>query len=133
MKKSDIKNGMHVITKGGEEYIIINDVYAPKQIDDNHTANVIMINLDCGWMNFDQYDNDLRFYDNPQDIDEDDWQYDIEEVYVPKYYAYTFSSVRDKNHQDDFIRLWKRGIKKMTKAEIEAELGYEIEIVDDED
>lgn len=130
MKKSEIANGMHVITKNGEEYIIMSDVYAPKQIDDDNTASIVMLSLDCGWMNFDQYDDDLCFRDKPSEVDEDDWLYDIEEVYVPKYYAWTLESVLKEKNKNDFIRLWKRSVKKMTKAEIEAKLGYEIEIVD---
>ena len=126
MKKSDIKNGMHVITKGGEEYVVVSDVYAPCQIDNGNTAKVAMLGLNGGWMNLDQYGEEC---DKPSDIEEDDWQYDIEEVYAPKYYTYTFESVKQFKH--DFTRLWKRGVKTMTKAEIEAELGYEIEIVED--
>lgn len=130
MKKSDIKNGMHVITKGGEEYVIVSDVYAPCQIDDGNTAKITMLGLKGGWMNLDQYDEEsLCYRDESSYINEDDWQYDIEEVYVPKYYTYTFESVKSK-YEHDFIRLWKRGVKTMTKAEIEAELGYEIEIID---
>ena len=128
MKKSDIKNGMHVITKGGEEYVVVSDVYAPCQIDNGNTAKVAMLGLNGGWMNLDQYGEEC---DKPSDIEEDDWQYDIEEVYAPKYYTYTFESVKQFKH--DFTRLWKRGVKTMTKAEIEAELGYEIEIVESED
>ena len=133
MKKSDIKNGMHVITKYGDEYIIMNDIYAPKQIEDNNTAKVVMLGIDCGWMNFDQYDDDLCFRDTVDEVDDDDFQYDIDEVYVPKYYAWTLESVLKEKNKNDFIRLWKRGVKKMTKAEIEEELGYEIEIVESED
>lgn len=130
MKKSEIKNGMHVITKDGSEYVIISDVYAPCQIDNGNTAKVAMLGLKGGWMNLDQYDEEsLCFRDKPSEIEEDDWQYDIEEVYAPKYYTYTFESVQSKD-KHDFTRLWKRGVKKMTKAEIEAELGYEIEIID---
>ena len=129
MNKSDIKNGMHVITKGGEEYVVVSDVYAPCQIDDGNTAKVAMLGLNGVWMNLDQYgEESLCFRDKPSDIEEDDWQYDIEEVYAPKYYTYTFESVKQFKH--DFTRLWKRGVKTMTKAEIEAELGYKIEIVD---
>jgi hypothetical protein len=130
MNKSDIKNGMHVITKDGSEYVVISDVYAPCQIADENTAKVAMLGLHGGWMNLDQYDEEsLCFRDKPSYIKEDDWQYDIEEVYAPKYYSYTFESVKSKT-KNDFIRLWKRGVKKITKEEIEAILGYEIEIVD---
>ena len=137
MKKSDIRNGMHVITKGGEEYIIMSNVYALKQINDNNTAKVAMLSLDGGWMNFDQYDNDLCFRDTEEEACDDDYLYDIEEVYAPNYYSWTFESVLKEKNKNDFTRfftrLWKRGVKKMTKAEIEAELGYEIEIVESED
>ena len=130
MKKSEIKNGMHVITKGGEEYVIVSDVYAPCQIDDGNTAKVAMLGLNGGWMNLDLYNEEsLCFRDNSLNIDEDDWQYDIEEVYAPKYYTYTFESVKSKD-KHDFTRLWKRGVKQMTKAEIETALGYKIEIID---
>ena len=133
MKKSDIKNGMHVITKSGDEYIIMSDIYAPKQIEDNNTVKVVMLGIDGGWMNFDQYDDDLCFRDKPSEVDEDDWLYDIDEVYAPKYYAWTLESVLKEKNKNDFTRLWKRGVKKMTKAEIEEALGYEIEIVEGED
>ena len=122
MKKSDIKNGMHVITKDGSEYIIMSDIYASKQIEDGNTAKVVMLGIDGGWMNFDQYDDDLCFRDT--------FLYNIDEVYVPKYYAWTLESVLEERNKNDFTRLWKRGVRKMTKAEIENLVGYKIEIVD---
>ena len=128
MKKSEIKNGMHVITKSGEEYIIMSGIYAPKQIEEHNTAKVVMLGLDGGWMNFDQYNNDLCFHSNIEN--EDDYLYDIDEVYIPNYYCWTLESALESTNKNDFTRLWKRDVKKMTKAEIEAELGYEIEIVD---
>ena len=125
MKKSDIKNGMHVITKGGEEYVIVSvSAVYPSQIEKAHT---IMANIDGGWMNFDKYTNDLRCESGNSD-------YDIKAVFEPKYYSATLMSVRSNYDYDkyNFIKLWERPtVKKMTKAEIEAELGYEIEIVED--
>lgn len=132
MNKSDIKNGMHVITKYGDEYVIMSNIYAPNQIKENNTAKTVMLGLDGGWMNFDKYDDDWCFRDTVDEEDDDDFQYDIDEVYVPKYYTWTLESVLEERNKNDFIRLWKR-VKKMTKAEIEAELGYEIEIVESED
>ena len=132
MKKSDIKNGMHVITKYGDEYVIMSNIYAPNQIKENNTAKTVMLGLDGGWMNFDKYDDDLCFRDTVDEEDDDDFQYDIDEVYIPKCYTWTLESVLEERNKNDFIRLWKR-VKKMTKAEIEAELGYEIEIVESED
>ena len=133
MKKSEIKNGMHVITKDGSEYIIMSNIYAPKQMEDNNTSNVVMLGIECGWMNFDQYDDDLCFRDTVDEVCDDDFLYDIDEVYAPKYYAWTLKSVLEEKNKNDFIRLWKRDVKTMTKAEIEAELGYEINIIESED
>ena len=136
MKKSEIKNGMHVITNNGNEYIIISGIEAYKQIEDTNTANTVMIQLDgSGWMPFDDYDDDLCYHD--PEGDEDDWDidryYDIKAVYTPQYYSWTLLSVYDKSFiSDKFIKVWERPRKKMTKAEIEKELGYGIEIVDDE-
>ena len=135
MKKSDIKNGMHVITNDGTEYIIISGVEAQSQIRDGNTADIIMVQVnDDGWMPFDDYDDDLRYHDPEGDEydDEEDRCYDIKEVYSPLCYAWTLSSVHNKpiTYVDKFAKVWERPRKKMTKAEIEKELGYAIEIVD---
>lgn len=130
MKKSDVKNGMHVITNENTEYVIISGVEAQGQINDNNTADIIMIQLDGdGWMPFDDYDDDLHYHDPEGDeYDEEDDIYDIKAVYAPKYYAWTCASI--VKYDDKFIKMWERPIaKKMTKAEIEKELGYEIEII----
>ena len=125
MKKSNIKNGMHVITNNGDEYIVISNVGAQNQTT---TCKIAMINLSNGWMPLDEYDDNLCYRGD----DDDDRDYDIKEVYAPKYYANTFESVKDFTNKHKFVKLWERPIpKKMTKAEIEAELGYEIEIVED--
>ena len=132
MKKSEIKNGMHVITRSGDEYVIVSDIYAQGQIDDHNTSDVLMLLIgDYGWMKFDEYNEDLTFHDEDGDgyeWDDTDREYDIVEVYTPKYYIYTLASITTDG--DKFTRLWKRDVKKMTKREIEKELGYEIEIVD---
>ena len=128
MKKSDIKNGMHVITKDGSEYIIMSNVGAQNQTT---TCEIAMINLSNGWMPFDEYDDNLRHIDDDDDRDD---SYDIKEVYAPKHYADTVISVLSRINKCKFVKLWERPIpKKMTKAEIEAELGYEIEIIESED
>lgn len=129
MKKSDIKNGMHVITNDGTEYVIISGIEASEQ--NVNTAKTVMVQFNGnGWMSFDEYDDNLRYHDPDGDEYDEDKLYDIKTVYTPRYYSYTLSSVH--NNIFDFYKVWERPIaKKMTKAEIEAELGYEIEIVED--
>lgn len=130
MKKSDIKNGMHVITNDGTEYVIISDVEAFEQ--NVNTAKTIMVQFNGqGWMPFDEYDEDLHYHDPDGDEDEydEDGLYDIKAVYVPRYYSYTLASVSSSIF--DFAKVWERPKrKKMTKIDIEKELGYEIEIID---
>ena len=124
MKKSDIKNGMHVITNGGEEWVIINNVEAQEQ---TQTSNTIMVRIGVdGWMPFDDYNDDLSYTSNNSGYED---YFDIKEVYAPRFYAYVTSSIYE--YKGEFIKVWERPIvKKMTKAEIEAELGYKIKIVD---
>jgi hypothetical protein len=127
MKKSDIKNGMHVITNDGTEYIIISGIEAYEQ--KVNTANIIMVQLDGGWMALDDYDDDLHYHDPEGDEYNEDKLYDIKTVYAPRYYSWALSSIY--KNPTDFAKVWERPItKKMTKAEIEKELGYEIEIID---
>jgi hypothetical protein len=126
MKKSDIKNGMHLITDSGDEYIVVGDVYAPKQDTQSKT---VLVSLSHGWMSLEDYDDNLRCCDDDGSY-VDYGSFDVKEVYAPKFYKDMFDSV--KYNKDEFIKLWERHIaKKMTKAEIEEELGYEIEIVED--
>lgn len=132
MKKSDIKNGMHVITNDGTEYVVISGVEAQGQIDNHNTADIVMVQVSGnGWMPFDEYDDDLHYHDPEGDEDDDDDDiYDIKIVYAPRYYSCVLSSIYKSPHR--FIKMWERSVsivKKMTKADIEKELGYEIEIV----
>lgn len=132
MKKSDIKNGMHVITNNGNEYIIISGIEADKQIEETNTANIIMVQLDGnGWMPFDDYDDDLCYHDPEDDESDYDKYYDIKTVYAPRFYAWTLISINEYS-KDKFTKVWERPRKKMTQTDIERELGYEIEIIDDE-
>jgi hypothetical protein len=125
MQKSDIKNGMHVITNNGEEWVILSDIYAPSQIRSNNTAYTIMANINGeGWMNFDKYTSDLRC--NSKNFD-----YEIQAVFEPQHYCATLMSVRGAYSDYNFKKIWERPTrKKMTKIDIEKELGYEIEIID---
>ena len=125
MQKSDIKNGMHVITNNGEEYVILSDVYASSQVNSHNTAHVIMAHINGeGWMNFDKYTNDLR-------CESGHFDYEIQAVFEPKYYSATLMSVRSDYSNYNFTKVWERPTrKKMTKIDIEKELGYEIEIID---
>ena len=70
MKKSELTNGMHVITKGDEEFIVIDNVVADKQIEDGKICNVILVNIDgSGWLGLDNYDENLNELDGSYDFE----------------------------------------------------------------
>lgn len=130
MKKSDIKNGMHVITNDNVEYIIISEVEADMQKGDTR-ANTIMVQINGhGWMPLDKYDDNLYFQPKDGREYENHRCYDIKAVYTPLFYGWMLKSVDD--YTDRFTKVWERSRKKMTQIDIERELGYEIEIIDDE-
>lgn len=120
MKISDYKIGTHFITREGVEYVLMPNV----QRYSNDNFSLSRLN-DDGWLGANDYDDDYRMIDE----DDDFCQYDIAKIVQPMYnncillpYEY---------HKDIFKIVWERPeARKMTKAEIEAELGYVIEIVD---
>lgn len=123
IKKSDVTNGMHVILNNDEEYVVIDKIIASEQLECGNTSEVVLAQINGdGWMNFDNYDEDFR----EKDYDDEN-EYDIKEIYSPLFYMSVLKPI--KNRKEHFVKVWERP-KRMTKEEIEAELGYEIEIVD---
>ena len=130
MKKSELTNGMHIITNNDEEFIVMSNVIADKQIEDGKTAHVILVRIDGhGWLKLDDYDENL----NRIDSGDDDfmWDFEIKAIYKPLYYYDILSSVYDAYHRKNFVQIYGR--RKMTKEQIENARGYEIEIVESED
>lgn len=125
MKLNELKTGMHVILRDGSEYIVLKDT--------------------CLYSNYSNYDYDTyekniiktlnsRTYTSLNNYNEDftsaisNWL-DIVEVYTCNYVTAILESV--KNEPDSFTRIFEERTKKMTLEEIEKELGYKIEIVND--
>ena len=123
MKKSELTNGMHVITNNDEEFIVMSNVIADKQIADGKTAHVILVRIDGnGWLGLDSYDENLNELDGS-------WDFEIKEIYKPLYYYDILSSVYDIYHGKNFVQVYGR--RNMTQAETEKELGYKINIIED--
>lgn len=125
MKKSDIKSGMHVVTNNGYEYVILNDVCCSNQTDAKGKFIMIRMGNPSGWMDFEDYDDNLCYFGKGDD------NYTIKEVYQSHYYKSILkSTIEDENDKYYFDKIWERPKKmKMTKAEIEEALGYKIEII----
>ena len=58
MKKSDLKTGMHVITRNLREYVVVLDIY--DCIEYGEVNNVIIGVSAHGWINLGSYTEDLR-------------------------------------------------------------------------
>lgn len=123
MKLSDLKTGMHVILRDGDEYIVLKDTCLYSTYDyDTYEKNIIKRLNSKAYTSLDNYNEDFtstRFKD-----------LDIVEVYSCNCVTAILESV--KNEPDSFIRIFEeRPTKKMTLEEIEKELGYKIEIVNE--
>lgn len=125
MKLSDLKTGMHVILRDGDEYIVLKDT--------------CLCNCLCNAYDYDTYEKNIiktlnsKTYTSLDNYNEDFTStrfkgLDIVEVYTCDCITAILESV--KNEPDSFIRIFEeRPTKKMTLEEIEKELGYKIEIV----
>lgn len=117
-RKASLSNGCIVQTRDGYKYMILKDVR--NGLNDYED---LLICLETGnYLLFNYYDDNLK--DKNGDID-----FDVVKICDMNYVGDNF-----KKHIIDKEEYWtaerKIDIKKMTKAEIEAELGYRIEIVD---
>lgn len=119
MKLKDLKTGMRIILRNGQEYIVLEDVITP--YEEGKEDMYILVN--GGWMSSNSYNDDLTCKGNSRD-------YDIMEVYAQNNGEYIDGSVLDKNALKYMDKIWERKEKrKMTVSEICKELGYDIEIV----
>ncbi len=83
MNKTILKNGMHVITRNGNEYVIMSNAESTRQM---HTNKMIGLNIHTnGFMRIDNYDDDLTLESNHD--------YDIMFIYEPHFYKYILSSI----------------------------------------
>lgn len=119
MNIKDLKTGMRIITKNGDEYIVLENVKTPYKKVEN-----MYISKDGGWMSESSYNEDLTIKDT---INSD---YDIMEVYVQNQGEYIDGNLII-NKVENMDLIWKRNEhkKEMTISEIEKELGYSIKIV----
>ena len=121
MKLKDLKTGMRIILRNGQEYIVLNNVITPyKEKGD------IYILVDGGWMSSSSYNDDLTCKGDYK-------EYDIMKVYVQNNGNYLDGDVLQRDAIKNMDLIWERGEKrKMTVSEIEKELGYSINIVSED-
>ena len=118
MTKDDLKSGMIVVLRDGTKMMVLTDCYTA------YHGNQQFCLIDAGgFMNSDEYNNDLLDEDGSVD-------YDIMKVYCNSINSYTYNM----NQLDESTLLWDRKCKykepkEMTISEIEKQLGYSIKIV----
>lgn len=116
MKKSDLKTGMVVETRNGEKYLVMLNP---------DCEDMELINFNGGYMPLYYYNNELI----PAKLFTRD--FDVVKVYSV---GWTIRDLLSDKECMEFKLIWKREEQKeMTIEEIEAELGYKIKIVGDED
>ena len=111
LNKKDLRTGMKVTTRGGDEGIVLLNMQHKHTEDED-----IIIGLENKkwWLKLSRYNDDLTYKDNKS-------EFDIVKVEVP---IHLMDLVADTESVE-----WEQLVKKMTLSEIEAELGYKIKIV----
>jgi len=104
MKKSDLRTGMLVTLRNKESYYVMLGTGLGFTQDD---VLVHRVGSDTGWMPLCQYDSDLLYHDDPNEIlpsasEEDDRPWDIMQVDACREAAYLF---QPSNH---YRTIWKR-------------------------
>lgn len=118
MKLKDLKTGMRIILRNGQEYIVLNNVITPYERKED-----MYILVDGGWMSSSSYNDDLT-------CKGDSKEYDIMKVYAQNNGNYLDGDVLQRNAIKNMDLIWERKEKrKMTVAQICKELGYDIEII----
>lgn len=110
--KLDLLNGDVIVMRNGYKYIFFKN-YAGK--------SDALVNTKGGWMNLDKYEVNLLFAN--------DSAFDILEVHRPVYCSAFYPAHEFYNYECVFKR---EDRKKMTVEDIEAALGYKIEVIDNE-
>lgn len=115
MTKSDLKTGMHVVTKDGSEWVVLRDtMFRNKDIlvaphDDDNGGN---------WLPLDKYNDNLTCSDTEFSC------FDIVRVYQPRYEFTALEYKLDCSDADFSDIIFAEEV--MTKAEAEEKFGIRI-------
>lgn len=118
MTKSDLKTGMVAIDRSGRNWFVFKESYV--KLGDSYLEGDFLVSKDGYWGILEAFNEDLTFSNcRERDI--------VEVLKV--------GNIRDLvKYVNKAIPVWKRKEppKKLTLSELEAILGYEVEIVDGE-
>ena len=116
MTKRDLKTGMVVIDRAGHKWFVLKESCV--KLGGNFLEGNFLVNKNGSWVILDDFNEDLT-YPNCKDMD-------IVEVLKVEHIQDLVKSVNKA------VVIWKRKDppKKLTLSELEAILGYEVEIVE---
>lgn len=130
MKKSDLKTGMIVEVRSGEEYVVFIDVCITQYvlenyIDQDKNNSLLIDSANNNWLDLGSYNENM--------CSDSGKSFDIMKIYIP-YHPYGFMNVsynKEKRHL-----IWERNTesteestKEVTMKELEKYFGYKIKIV----
>lgn len=115
MTKSELKTGMILTTRNGEDFVLLHNFYCIAQNPIN-----CLVSQYGQWMNLNEYDDDLIHTSMIEELD----------IMSVKIIYHPHKLFRDKWEDIKTETIWERNPpKKMTVSEIESILGYKIEII----
>ena len=133
MKKTDLKTGMIVENRSGDEYVVFintcGTAHTNKEIERYPNQSFLVNSKQCNWISLDDYDEDMLMLPLCEFSD----RFDIVKVYIPGH-PYSFQDIENKYEKR--ILLWERNesvkIKEVTMKDIEDKFGCKIKIVNTE-
>ena len=122
MKLKDLKTGMRIILRNGDELIVLKEVVTPC-IDEGVVD--MYISTKTGWLLSTSYNDDLTMKNR------ENKEFDIMQVYAENYGEYVSARVLKDDAIENMDKIWdrKEEKRKMTVSQICEKLGYDIEIV----
>ena len=126
MVLSELKTGMRVILRDGSETIVLKDICYDDQYNNMRHSNILLDINDGSFASLRDYNNDMAENGDENELD-------IMQVYTINN-SYNIlkklSDLEDWNYTLLYNREMETPIHKLTKSQIEQELGYKIEIID---
>lgn len=121
-RKENLSNGCIVESRGGRKWIYLENVNI-----NNIKCNVFVSLTNFTFIHLSDYFNNLLYSGSPE--------YDIVKICDNDYVGVNLrkhigDDIDNSSHTNNWTAERTTELKKMSKAEIEAELGYRIEIVD---
>lgn len=114
MKLSDLKTGMIVTLRNGDEYVVF------RNFSDLYTESTSIICNGRSWNNLCYYSDGMKCSSLFGKM------YDIVKVEVP-YHPYSFFNLEHEREKRKIV--WEEGAKEVTMAEIEEKFGCKVKIV----